>query len=129
MPKTITVSEQLKAIPAAVRPTVRAARRVVRSVAPGAEEIAYRSTAPRASSSMIWKLARYAVGGEVVVGIGTRPTYAILYFFSGRELEDDSGLLRGGGKAMRSIRLTSPADVERPAVKRLLRRAFAAAKS
>ena len=125
MPKAITLGEQLKDVPAAVRPTVRAARRLVRSVAPRAEEIAYRSTAPRASSSMIWKLARYAVDGENVVGIGTRPTYATLYFFRGRELDDDSGLLEGGGKAMRSIRLASPADLARPAVKRLVRRAFA----
>lgn len=125
MPQAITVSEQLKRVPAAVRPTVRAARRLVKTVAPKAEEIAYRSTAPRASSSMIWKLARYAVGGENVVGIGTRPTYATLYFFRGGELEDESGLLEGGGKTMRSIRLASPADVERPAVKRLVRKAFA----
>ena len=126
MPRPITLSEQLKAVPAPVRPTVRAARRLVKAIAPGAEEIAYQSKAPRASSSMIWKIARYSVGGEDVVGIGTRPTYATLYFFRGRELEDDSGLLDGGGKAMRSIRLASPADVGRPAVRRLVRRAFAA---
>jgi hypothetical protein len=120
----ISVSEQLKKIPTAVRPTVQAARRVVKAAAPKAKEIAYQSKPPRSSSAM-WKLVRYAVDDAPVVAIGTFPTYASLFFYRGRELDDRNGLLQGGGKQLRFIRLRAPADAERPAVTRLVRKAFA----
>jgi hypothetical protein len=59
-----------------------------------------------------------------VVGIGTFPSHASLFFYRGRELDDGSGLLQGGGKEMRFITLRTPADAERPAVKRMLQKAF-----
>jgi hypothetical protein len=124
----ITVTDQLRKIPPAVRPTVRAARRVMKAVAPKAKEIAYQGQAPHAKSA-IWKIARYAVDDVDVAGLGVRPTYATLFFHQGRALDDDSGLLEGSGKVMRSIRLSSPEDVERPAVKRIVRRAFQLARS
>jgi hypothetical protein len=55
----ITVSEQMKRIPSAVRPNVQAARRTVKALAPKAKEIAYQSEPPR-SKSALWKIARYA---------------------------------------------------------------------
>ena len=72
----------------------------------------------------MWKIARYAVDGANVVGIGTFPRHATLWFYRGRELEDTSQLLEGGGKDARFITLHSPADAERPAVKRMVREAF-----
>jgi hypothetical protein len=112
-----------KDLPPAVRPNVQAARRLVKSVAPKADEIDYDMAPPR-SSRMMWKLVRYAVDGENVVGIGTFPAHSTLYFYRGRELDDGTGLLEGGGKEMRSITVRSPADVERPAVRRMVRKAF-----
>ncbi|TMC73236.1 MAG: DUF1801 domain-containing protein [Chloroflexi bacterium] len=123
----ITVADHLKKIPPAVRPTVQAARRVVKGVAPKAEELAYQSSPPRSRQAM-YKIIRYTVEGEAVVAIGTFPTYATLFFRHGRELDDGSGLLQGGGKEFRFIRLASPADAERPAVKRIVRKAFALAR-
>ena len=35
-------------------------------------------------------------------------------------LEDGSGLLEGGGKALRSVRLNAPLDAARPGVKRIV---------
>ena len=72
----------------------------------------------------MWKIARYAVDGANVVGIGTFPRHATLWFYRGRELDDPSDLLEGGGKDSRFITLHSPADAERPAVKRMVREAF-----
>jgi hypothetical protein len=46
-----------------------------------------------------------------------------LFFRRGGELDDEIGLLEGSGNA-RFIRLRTPADAERPAVKRLIRNAF-----
>ena len=125
MPKAaeISVPEQLKKVPPAVRPIMLAARNLVKEVAPEAEEVAYRMEPPR-SIAMMWKIARYAVNGENVVGIGTFTKHSALFFYRGRELDDGSGLLEGGGKDSRFITLRTPADVERPAVKALVRRAF-----
>lgn len=119
----IPISEHLKQVPAAVRPTVQAARRTVKGIAPKADEISYRGGPPSSSRTM-WKIVRYAVDGANVVGIGLYPTYATMFFYRGRELDDQGGLLLGGGKDMRFIRLLSAGDAERPAVKRLVRSAF-----
>jgi Domain of unknown function (DU1801) len=120
----ITVSEQVKRVPSAVRPTVQAARRTVKTLAPRAKEIAYQSDPPRSKSAM-WKIVRYVVDAEPVVAIGTFPTYATLFFYRGREIDDASGLLEGSGKDMRFTRLRTPADAARPGVRRLVRQAFA----
>jgi hypothetical protein len=118
-----SLSELLRTIPPVVRPTVQAARRTVKSAAPRATEVVYQSSPPRSPSAM-WKIVRYLVDEAPVIGIGTYPTYASLFFYRGRELDDPTGLLAGGGKEMRSIRLHAPADVEQPAVKELVRTAF-----
>jgi hypothetical protein len=72
----------------------------------------------------MWKIVRYAVDGQTVVGIGTFPRHSTLFFYRGRELDDGSGLLEGSGKDSRFVTLKAPADAEQPAVKRLLREAF-----
>jgi hypothetical protein len=119
----IPLAEHLRKTPATTRPTLRAAIRAVKEAAPNADEITYRSEPPRSRRAM-WKIVRYAAGGANVVGIGTFPNHATMFFYRGRELDDGSGLLQGGGKDLRFITLRSPADVERPVVKRLVRKAF-----
>jgi hypothetical protein len=119
-----SVAGLLKQVPPAVRPTVRAARRTVKAAAPKAREVAYRSKRPRSSRSM-WKLARYAIDDTYVAAIGTFPKHATLFFYRGSELDDDGGLLQGSGKDLRFITLNTPADAARPAVKRIVKKAFA----
>jgi len=106
-----------------VNTTVEAARRMVRTVAPKAEEVPYKMAEPRSSRAM-WKLFRYRTGGADVVGIGTFPNHSTLYFYRGVDLDDGSGLLQGGGKEMRFITLRAPADAERAEVKKMVRKAF-----
>jgi hypothetical protein len=77
----------------------------------------------------MWKLVRYAVDGENVVGVGTFTNHSTLFFYRGRELDDKSGLLEGTGKDSRYVTLRGPADAEQPAVKRLVRQAFKLGKS
>jgi len=122
-PDEVSLSEQLKKIPPRTRPTVKAAIATVKQVAPKAQEIAYRSQAPRSKSAM-WKIVRYAAGGANVVGVGTFTDHATLWFYRGRELDDGSGLLQGSGKDSRFLTLRGPADAARPAVKGLVRKAF-----
>jgi hypothetical protein len=121
------ISEHLKNTPAAVRPTVNAAIKAVKDAAPNAEEITYRSRPPRSKSAM-YKIARYAVDGANVVGVGTFTNHSTLFFYRGRELDDGSGLLQGSGKDSRFVTLHSPADAGRPAVTSLVRKAFRLAK-
>jgi hypothetical protein len=125
MPLTtkVSLSEQLKKIPPATRPTVRAAIRTIKEAAPRADEIAYRGSAPR-SKSMMWKIVRYAVDGTNVVGVGTFSNHSAMFFYRGRELDDGSGLLQGSGKDSRFITMRASADAEQQAVKRLIRKAF-----
>ncbi|HEY8798661.1 MAG TPA: DUF1801 domain-containing protein [Candidatus Dormibacteraeota bacterium] len=123
MPSDFSLSEQLEKVPSNVRPIVDAALNTVKEAAPEADEIAYRSQPPSSKSAM-WKLARYAVNGANVVGVGTFTDHSTIFFYRGRELDDGSGLLQGGGKDARFVTLRSPADAEKPAVKRLVRKAF-----
>jgi hypothetical protein len=118
-----TITEHLRKVPPRVRPLIQAARRTVKQAAPKAEEIAYQTGPPRSGRAM-WKLARYAVDGANVVGIGTFADHSTLYFYRGRELDDGKGLLQGGGKEMRFITLRAATDVETTAVKQLVRQAF-----
>ena len=106
-------AEQLKRVPPAVRPIVEAAIHIVKATAPGAEEIPYRMAQPRSP----------------VVGVGTFTGHSAMFFYRGRELDDSSGLLQGSGKDTRFVTLRSPADAEKPAVKRLVRAAFKLAAS
>jgi hypothetical protein len=72
----------------------------------------------------MWKLVRYAVNGENVLGIGTFTNHSTMFFYRGRELDDGSGLLQGGGKDARFVTLRVPGDAASPAIKRLVRKAF-----
>jgi hypothetical protein len=119
----ISLSEQLKKLPPSVRSIVQAARGTVKAAAPSATEITSQSQPPR-SSSYMWKMVRYAVDGQNVVGIGAFRSHAALVFYRGRELDDGSGLLQGGGKEARFMTLRAPADAQRPAVVRMVRKAF-----
>ena len=59
----------------------------------------------------MWKLVRYAVDGANVVGVGTFADHSTLFFYRGRELDDGTGLLQGGGKDSRFVTLRSASDV------------------
>lgn len=125
MPRTaeVSVTGHLRKMSPDVRPVVEAARQMVMAIAPNANEIPYQSRPPRAASAM-WKIARYAIEGANVVGVGTFPKHSTLFFYRGRELDDGTGLLQGSGKDTRFITLRTPADADLPAVRKLVRQAF-----
>jgi hypothetical protein len=119
----ITLADHMRKVPPAVRPIVKAAVGTVKEIAPRADEVIYQSR-PLSSSRTMWKLVRYASGGVYVVGVGTFPGHSTVFFYRGRELDDGSGILQGGGKDMRFITLRAPEDAKRPVVKQLVRKAF-----
>ena len=114
-PAEVPVSEYVRKVPAALRPTLQAARRTVKAIAPKAEEVAYRT----------WPI-RYRVADLYVCAVGNYPRWISLYFFRGGQLDDPDGVLEGSGKLMRHIKLRELRDAARPAVKRMIRQAFRA---
>lgn len=118
----ISVSQLLKKVPAAVRPTVEAVRRTVKAAAPRPGETIY-EPGPALEWPYVEDPPLHRRGANVV-GIGTFPTHSTLFFYRGRELDDGSGLLQGGGKEMRFITLRAPADAKKPSVKAVVQRAF-----
>ena len=126
--EAITMADHMKRIPPATRPIVAAVRSAARSTARDADEVVYQSRRPASPSSM-WKLVRYRLDGADVAGIGTFSEHATLFFYRGRELHDDAGLLAGSGKDSRFVSLRTVGDAKRPAVRQLLDEAFAMAKA
>ena len=57
---------------------------------------------------------------NVINSIATYTRWINLYFFEGDTLPDPEGLLQGSGSMVRSIRVTSAADLDKPAVKALI---------
>lgn len=60
-----------------------------------------------------------------LVSIAGYPRWVTLFFLHGKDLPDPEGLLEGEGVRVRSSRLASPADLDKPAVRRLLDLALA----
>jgi hypothetical protein len=61
---------------------------------------------------------------DVVVYIIPHSKHVNLGFFQGVHLEDPDGLLEGTGKKLRHVKLKKVEDVDTPAVRALLRRAW-----
>jgi hypothetical protein len=61
-----------------------------------------------------------SIGGNVC-GIGEHRGTVYLSFIHGAALPDPERLLQGDGKAMRKVPIRSSADIQRPAIKRLIK--------
>jgi hypothetical protein len=57
--------------------------------------------------------------------LAVHPAHVNLGFYRGASLRDPAGLLDGTGRAMRHMKLRSPADTDRPEIADLLRAARA----
>jgi hypothetical protein len=65
---------------------------------------------------------------EAIFSIVPYPRWVTLFFLQGAGLPDPHGLLKGAGKVVRSIRLESAADLDKPAIKDLISVALQSAK-
>jgi hypothetical protein len=61
--------------------------------------------------------------GDGVCNVSVFPRHVTLGFVRGVDLADRGGLLRGSGKGMRHVRLHSIEELQRPAIRGLLREA------
>ena len=62
---------------------------------------------------------------ESFISIAGYPKWVTLFFLDGAALHDPQGLLEGGGKQVRGIRLETAADLDAPAVAALIAQAIA----
>jgi hypothetical protein len=58
-----------------------------------------------------------------ICNIGVFRRHVTLAFVRGTDLDDPAGVLQGTGNAMRHIRLTKLSDLDRPEIRRFLRKA------
>ncbi|MDQ5823001.1 MAG: DUF1801 domain-containing protein [Chloroflexota bacterium] len=97
-----------------VRDLAVQARELIRDVMPDVVEVPW----PRQ------RIAGYGVGPKKMTEhfcyISVHKSHIDLGFNYGSELPDPDGLLQGTGKLFRHLKITTPEDLARPAVRRLL---------
>ena len=86
---------------------------------PGAVELVYDK--PR---GMVLGFCADEHASNVINSIAVYSKWINLYFFEGDTLPDPEGLLRGEGRIVRNIKVTSAGDLDRPAVKALMAEAL-----
>jgi hypothetical protein len=99
----------------------RAALTRMRTLVPGATEMVYDNW-----NGLVVGFGPSARASEAVVSILMTSTHVTLCFIQdGPSLPDPEGLLRGSGNVVRHIRLTSSRDLDKPAVRALVKTAVA----
>jgi hypothetical protein len=89
---------------------------------PGSVEMVYDK-----KNSLVIGFCSAERASNVINSIAVYSRWINLYFFEGDTLPDPEGLLQGTGSMVRSIRIRTPADLDRPAVKALIAAALTCA--
>lgn len=93
----------------------------MRRLVPGATELVYDNW-----NGLVVGFGPSARASEAVVSILMAPTHVTLCFIQdGPSLPDPEGLLKGSGNVVRHVRLTSARDLDKPAVRALVKAAVA----
>lgn len=92
----------------------------LRPQVPGAVEMVYDNY-----NALVVGFGATERASEAVLSIALMPRWVTLCFLQGVGLPDPHGLLRGEGNVVRTIRLGSAADVDRPEVRELIALAVA----
>lgn len=122
-----TPRAQLAAFIAKYSPDVAAEGRTalakVRKLVPGAVELVY--------DNYNWLVVGFCPSeraSEAILSVVFAPRWITLCFLqNGPTLSDPEGLLRGSGKRVRNIRLASARDLDKPAVRSLIKEVLARA--
>ena len=118
-PTRASAKAQMAAILSGLPPTMEKLTRSVlpkmRSLLPGAVEIVYDK-----KNALVIGFCADERPANVINSIAVYSRWINLYFFEGGTLPDPEGLLQGSGSSVRSIRITSAADLDGPAVRALL---------
>lgn len=103
-----------------VQKLYRGSLAAVRAWIPGATELAYDNY-----GQLVVGFCPGERASEVIVSVAAYPRWVNLFFFAGDTLPDPTGLLRGTGSMVRSVRIERAADLKDPAVRALVAAAVA----
>jgi hypothetical protein len=101
---------------------VKAALALMRKRVPGAVEMVYDNY-----NALVIGFGPSERASEAVFSLAIYPNWVNLFFLRGASLDDPKRLLKGGGRVVRHIRLSSPALIDDPPVRDLMKRALALA--
>lgn len=106
-----------------IQKTTKAALVKMRARVPGAVELVYDNY-----NALVVGFSPNGKTWDSVFSIAVYPRWINLFFLQNAlDLDDPEKLLQGSGKVVRSIRLTAAADLDKPAVRALMRQAMAMA--
>jgi hypothetical protein len=100
----------------------KAVLKKMRERLPGAVEMVYDK-----ANSLVIGFCPIERASSVINSVAVYSNWINLYFFEGDSLPDPDGILQGSGTMVRYIRITSAADLDRPAVKAVMAAALRAA--
>ena len=120
----MTAAAQFRAFLAKYDPAVAAeARRALtktRALVPGATELVYDNY-----NALVVGFGPSERASDAVISLAIFPRWVTLCFIqNGPDIPDPERLLKGSGNVVRHVRLVSAADLDKPAVKRLIREAL-----
>jgi hypothetical protein len=98
----------------------RAARSKVRNLVPGTVELVYDNY-----NALVIAFGPTDRASDIILSIALYPRWVSLFFTHGSELTDPHRLLRGSGRAIRHVVLQSAADLDKTALRALVRAAVA----
>lgn len=99
----------------------RAAHKKLRQLLPGSFEMVYDNY-----NALVIGFSPSERPSDAIFSIALYPRWVNLFFLdSAASLPDPHGLLKGSGKIVRSLRLESAADLDKPAVRALIAEALA----
>jgi hypothetical protein len=108
----------------AIAARARAIRAAMRQRLPGAIELVYDNY-----NALVIGFGPTERAGDAIFSIALYPRWVTLFFLHGAGLPDPNRLLKGSGKVVRHIVLDDATDLDQPAVRGLMDRALARAKT
>jgi hypothetical protein len=99
----------------AMHAQMKAAHAKMRKLVPGAVEMVYDNW-----NGLVIGFGPTERASEAVLSIIALPEHVTLCFLKGKKLPDPEKLLRGGGTTVRHCRLTSPADLDKRPIRKLI---------
>jgi hypothetical protein len=106
-----------------VAATARGSLKKMRARLPGAFQLVYDNY-----NALAIGFSPSERSSEAIFSIVLYPRYVTLFFLQGKNVPDPNMLLQGSGKIVRTIRLESASDLDKPAVKQLIGAALKSAK-
>ena len=104
----------------AIAAQLRDARRRLRARFPRGVEMVFDNY-----NALVFGIGPTDSSRDSFISIAGYPKWVTLFFLDGAALHDPDGLLEGGGKQVRGIRLKTAADLDSPAIAALVEQAVA----